>query len=91
MKKIFLLVVALVILLAFTGTVSAANLVANGGFEDPGSSWTRSRHSYAGDGLTPWSIDTNSIDLINSYWVPHRGSYSIDLAGNGPWHYQSEH
>lgn len=85
MKKIFLLVVALVILLAITGTVSAANLVANGGFEDPGSFVDSFQTLTAGDGtLTPWSIDTNSIDLINSYWVPHSGSYSIDLAGNGP-------
>jgi choice-of-anchor C domain-containing protein len=72
--------IMLVLLLACVGAVSAAT-VLNGGFEAPG--------TFIGDyqtfaTLQDWSVDAGSVDLINGYWEPHSGSYSIDLAGNSP-------
>ena len=33
--------------------------------------------------LTGWSIDSGSIDWINTYWQPADGSFSVDMSGNG--------
>lgn len=84
MKRVITLAIALVVLLACVGTVSA-NLVTNGGFESPvaGYPWTT---LYAGNGLTGWTIspDSGSIDLDHGGWQSHSGAQSIDLAGDRP-------
>jgi choice-of-anchor C domain-containing protein len=82
MKRTLTLGIVLVLLLACVGTVSA-NLVSNGGFESPvaANPWST---IYTGNGLTGWTIETGSIDLINGYWQPHAGSQSVDLAGDSP-------
>jgi choice-of-anchor C domain-containing protein len=72
--------IILVLLLTCVGAVSA-NLVSNGGFESPGT-FSGGFQPFAV--LTGWSIDSGSIDLINTYWQQGSGSYSIDLAGNAP-------
>ncbi|MBK7006395.1 MAG: choice-of-anchor C family protein [Burkholderiales bacterium] len=33
--------------------------------------------------LTGWTIEEGSVDLINNYWQPSSGDYSLDLSGNG--------
>jgi choice-of-anchor C domain-containing protein len=85
MKKIFLTIICIVALLASFGTVSAANLVVNGGFETPvvvAKYWDT---YYAGDtGLTGWTIEKGSIDHVSKTgWESHSGQ-SIDLAGWKP-------
>ena len=80
MKRVLTLATGLVLLLLCVGTVSA-NLVSNGGFEDPVVKFPFST-IYAGNGLTGWTITTQSIDLMHS-WTPHSGAQCIDLAGNG--------
>jgi choice-of-anchor C domain-containing protein len=82
MKRALTLGIVLVLLLACVGTVSA-NLVQNGEFESPiaASPWST---LFPGNGLTGWTIETGSIDLINGYWQPHAGAQSVDLAGNSP-------
>jgi choice-of-anchor C domain-containing protein len=84
MKKVLTLAISLVFLLACVGTVSAeTNLVLNGGFESPvvGSPWATVG---AGNGLTGWTINYGSIDLIHGGWQSHLGDQSIDLAGDSP-------
>jgi choice-of-anchor C domain-containing protein len=83
MKRTLTLGIIMVLLLASVGAVSA-NLVTNGGFETITPPWTGTyvTLSPVDTDITPWSIDSGSIDLINSYWQPASGSYSIDLAGN---------
>jgi choice-of-anchor C domain-containing protein len=82
MKKVLTLAISLVILLACVGTVSA-NLVVNGGFESPqvDGNWAT---YYAGNGLTGWTINYGSIDLVHEGWQSHLGDQSIDLAGDSP-------
>ena len=60
---------------------SAAATVANGGFEAPG---TFSGAFEAFASLDGWSVDAGSVDLINTYWNPSEGAYSVDLSGNSP-------
>jgi choice-of-anchor C domain-containing protein len=82
MKRVSILAIIFVLLLASVGAASAAEKVQNGGFEQPGG--ITAHFQTLTSGLTDWSIDANSIDLIRDYWSPHSGSYSIDLAGNAP-------
>jgi choice-of-anchor C domain-containing protein len=87
MKKILTLGIALIMLLACVGAVSAANIVTNGGFETvvPAFSGTFETLSPGDTNIAPWSIDAGSIDLINTYWQNNAGSpYSVDLSGNAP-------
>jgi choice-of-anchor C domain-containing protein len=72
--------IVLVVLLTGAETVSAANLVLNGDFETPVANYPYST-LYPGNGLTGWTIESGSVDLIHGYWQPHTGSQSIDLAG----------
>jgi choice-of-anchor C domain-containing protein len=66
------------------GSASAAT-VQNGSFEAPGT-FTGSFQTFnaSSASLTGWSIDSGSIDLINTYWQSGSGKYSIDLNGNAP-------
>jgi choice-of-anchor C domain-containing protein len=64
--------------------VSAAT-ITNGSFEAPGTFSGSFTTLGAGDpSLTGWSIDSGSIDLINTYWNAAEGDYSIDMSGDGP-------
>jgi len=54
--------------------------VVNGGFEQG----CTSSYCYGltGSQLTGWSVSSGDIDLLRSdYWIPHSGSYSLDLDG----------
>ena len=74
---------ALATLLALTVASAAhAGPFVNGGFE---------QNSYTGNGfetlsagdtsITGWTVGGAGIDLINTYWVPAEGSFSLDLSG----------
>jgi len=79
MKKIL----AIAAFAALAPMSQAAELVTNGGFED--SSFSGAFTTYGtGGGLNGWTIESGSVDLINSYWQPASGHYSLDLNGNGP-------
>ena len=66
------------------GSAGAAT-VQNGGFESPGTFSGSFQTINAGSAsLTGWSIDSGSIDLINTYWQSGSGNYSLDLNGNAP-------
>jgi hypothetical protein len=69
-----------VLLLAGVGAVSAANLVQNGGFEDPLVTVGEFTPNMA-SGLTNWNIETGDIDLIGTHWKAYEKSQSIDLRG----------
>jgi choice-of-anchor C domain-containing protein len=59
----------------------AAELITNGGFED--STFSGAFTTYGtGGGLNGWTIESGSVDLINTYWQPASGHYSLDLNGN---------
>jgi choice-of-anchor C domain-containing protein len=76
------LFVGLASALVVSGSASAATIV-NGGFEQPGTFNGNFQTLSAGStNLTGWTIDSGSIDLINAYWTPSEGSYSIDLDGS---------
>ena len=60
-------------------SVSAANLVQNGGFEDPKAIGEFTPNM--GSGLTNWNIETGNIDLIGTHWKAYEQSQSIDLEG----------
>jgi choice-of-anchor C domain-containing protein len=61
---------------------ASAELIVNGGFESA-NGFTGSFQPLS-SGLVGWSIDSGSVDLINAYWTPASGAYSLDLNGNGP-------
>lgn len=62
---------------------AAAATVSNGGFETPGSFHGGFQTLSAGStALTGWAIG-GSVDLINTYWAPASGAYSLDMSGNG--------
>ena len=86
MKKLLLIGVIAAILLAGIGTVSAANLVSNGGFENSGPIPAHPNFLTVPPGtLNDWTIVSGNIQVIGSkYWAPHDGSNSIDLAGTVP-------
>ena len=78
MASIKALVATAAALSALASTAHSAELIINGGFES---------NSYPGNftelssGVTGWTISAGSIDVINLYWQPAGGSYSIDLNG----------
>lgn len=59
------------------GAAQAVSIV-NGGFEDPG---TFSGGFQNTSSLSGWTVAGN-VDLINTYWQPSEGSYSLDLNGS---------
>jgi choice-of-anchor C domain-containing protein len=61
---------------------SAANLLVNGSFEDTQFTGTFSTIGTGSSALHGWTILNGSVDLINNYWTPSQGHYSIDLSGN---------
>ena len=69
-------------LLASTSWAAGPNLVTNGGFESSTFSGTFTTFAAGSTDLTGWTIGQDSVDLINTYWAPASGSYSLDLSGN---------
>jgi len=66
---------------ALAPVAHAADLITNGGFENSSFSGTF-QNIGAGNGLSGWTIESGSVDLINTYWQPASGNYSLDLNGN---------
>ncbi|USX16240.1 choice-of-anchor C family protein [Oxalobacteraceae bacterium OTU3CAMAD1] len=75
---------ALAVVAAFTVLSPAAyasvELIHNGGFESAGG--FSGGFETIGSGLDGWTIG-GTVDLINTYWTPASGSYSLDLNGGG--------
>lgn len=59
---------------------ASVELIRNGGFESAGG--FSGGFETIGSGLDGWTIG-GTVDLINTYWVPASGSYSLDLNGGG--------
>jgi len=60
---------------------AATELITNGGFESPVNAFAGGFTTYT-SGLDGWTINYGSVDLINTYWAPVAGSYSLDLNGS---------
>ena len=78
MKRLLNIGIILVLLLACIG-VTSANLVNNGGFEDPLASGTFTPNMASG--VTGWTIESGNIDLIGTLWTSYEPDQSIDLSG----------
>jgi choice-of-anchor C domain-containing protein len=61
-------------------THASVELIKNGGFESAGG--FSGGFETTGSGLDGWTIG-GTVDLINTYWTPASGSYSLDLNGGG--------
>ena len=62
---------------------AGAATITNGDFEAPGTFHGSFQTLSAGStALTGWAIG-GSVDLINTYWAPDSGAYSLDMSGNG--------
>jgi choice-of-anchor C domain-containing protein len=59
---------------------ASANLVLDGGFEDPAITGTYT--TYGVGAMGAWTVAAGSVDLIHDYWQPAAGSQSVDVAGN---------
>ena len=73
--------------LATSASASGTNLLNNGGFESTAvtGDYTTYGASYGtGADLGGWTVDSGSVDVIGTYWVPAEGSQSLDLSGNEP-------
>jgi choice-of-anchor C domain-containing protein len=72
------------------GVLSAAPLasaatLSNGSFEAPATFMgTFTTIDAVEAGIDNWTVESGSVDLINTYWVADNGRYSLDLSGNGP-------
>lgn len=73
---------AAIVALALLGPAAHASveLIHNGGFESAGG--FSGGFETIGSGLDGWTIG-GTVDLINTYWAPASGSYSLDLNGGG--------
>ena len=60
---------------------ASPELIANGGFESPVNAFS-GNFITLGSGLDGWTINSGNVDLINNYWQPAGGSYSLDLNGS---------
>ena len=79
--------VLIALLLALPSSASAAELVANGSFEEPALSggWATVGVGHAPEELPGWTVTLNTVDLLSSDWQAAAGSQSLDLAGSpGP-------
>ncbi len=66
--------------MALLAPLAQASTFTNGGFED--SSFSGTFKTYGeGTNLGAWSVVSGSVDLINNYWTPSEGHYSLDLNG----------
>ena len=80
--KIKNVLIAAVALVASQTAVASPNLIVNGGFESSTFSGLFAPYSAGSSALTDWTIESGSIDLINTLWQHASGSYSLDLSGN---------
>jgi choice-of-anchor C domain-containing protein len=66
------------------GPVAQANILSNGGFEDTGftTPFSFTTINAGSTDLSGWVIEAGSVDLINNYWQPASGHFSLDLNGN---------
>ncbi len=69
-------------LLSSVSWAAGPNLITNGGFESSTFTGTFTTFAAGSSGLTGWTIGQDSVDLINNYWAPSSGKYSLDLSGN---------
>lgn len=76
------LVGAALALLSSVSWAAGPNLITNGGFESSSFSGGFTTFAAGSSGLTGWTIGQDSVDLINTYWAPSSGKYSLDLSGN---------
>jgi choice-of-anchor C domain-containing protein len=76
---------AATILLGWVAPVRA-NLIVNGGFEQPLTPPGGFVTLFAGSSaMAPWVIVANSVDVVNNgYWPAFEGLNSLDLDGNNP-------
>nr|WP_315473357.1 choice-of-anchor C family protein [uncultured Rhodoferax sp.] len=80
-SKQWLAGMALVALSPFAA--AAPNLITNGSFESNGADFSGGFTTFAqgSTALTGWTITGGSVDLINEYWRPSQGRFSLDLSG----------
>ena len=69
--------------LAALSPFTMAASFTNGGFESSTFSGSFATYWAGSLDLTGWTIEEGSVDLINNYWQPSSGDYSLDLSGNG--------
>jgi choice-of-anchor C domain-containing protein len=68
--------------LVASSTASNAATLVNGSFEQPATFNGGFTTLSAGNPtLTGWTVDSGSVDLINTYWQNADGSYSLDMSG----------
>ena len=79
-SKASLAAVALVAL----APLANASAFTNGSFESSSFRGGFTTLGTGSSGLTGWTIDDGSVDLINTYWQAAAGNYSLDLSGSGP-------
>ena len=82
MRKLLLGGIVLLVL-ACIGTASAANLVKNGGFEEPWLGETVGFVECPDAVLQDWVVGGAGIDHIRTYRAPSEGKQSIDLSQKG--------
>ena len=70
-----------VLALALLAPVAQAAAFSDGGFEDSSFAGTFQTIN-AGSSFGSWTVLSGSVDLINTYWTPYEGQYSLDLNGN---------
>lgn len=64
------------------GSVSASPLIINGDFSQFTGTTGQFVTVNAGDSsITGWTVDTGSVDWINTYWTGADGNHSLDLDG----------
>jgi len=54
--------------------------IVNGGFELPGTFSGGFTTVGAGGEISGWTVGGSGVDLINNYWEPSEGAYSVDLS-----------
>ena len=84
MRKLVLIGIILLTMLAGIGAASAAtNLVKNGGFEEPQLGENVGFFECPNGVLQDWAIGGAGIDHIRTYWTPSEGKHSLDLSRLG--------
>lgn len=80
MKKLALTAACL---MGFCASAQAATL-QNGSFEMSGYSGPFATYAANSGNLAGWTIESGSVDLINTLWQHSDGFYSLDMDGNAP-------
>lgn len=63
-------------------SLGPANLVQDGDFEEP-VVLDASEEFNAGQSFGSWHVESGSVDIIGTRWVPARGAQSVALSGTG--------